>query len=253
MLQIGVTIHHGQVEFLPKLRGIRTFSTLNWANVGLLQTDDSILSGSGCRTSPSAGGIRLGSRQGGPAASVGKGLRSWRPRPQICLAAGQPVLCRPTALQWPSGILPASIFCSWPVSDRICVLFCRIGQLMAGMRDLFPDNAHRCLQVLPALVQQVNVGGIFDVSRRHRCIQNQLPTVLFLAVFLLFGRIGVYFPFAAGTGGSFPSSVSSFQSTFRCFSGHFPVQTYSLIFATSSTGNRLRKCTIIDGSNNGSG
>lgn len=47
MLQIGVAVYYGQVKFLPKLRGIRTFSTLNWADVGLLQTDDPILAGVG--------------------------------------------------------------------------------------------------------------------------------------------------------------------------------------------------------------
>ena len=47
LLQIGVTVHYGQVKFLPKFCGIRTFSTLNWADVGLLQTDDPILAGVG--------------------------------------------------------------------------------------------------------------------------------------------------------------------------------------------------------------
>ena len=70
---------------------------------------------------------------------------------------------------------------------------CRIGQFMAGMRNLFPENVHRRFQVPPALVQQINVGGILDVGRRHRCIQNQLPPVLFPAALLLFGRIGVCF------------------------------------------------------------
>ena len=88
-----------------------------------------------------------------------------------------------------------------------------------------------------------------------------LPRFFFLRVFFFLDVFGFAFPLCVDAldpvsppaqGGSSPSSGSSFRSTFRCSSGHFPVQIYSLIFATSSTENRLRKCTIIDGSNSGS-
>lgn len=47
--------------------------------------------------------------------------------------------------------------------------------------DFRPENANGCFQVLPGAVQEIDVGGILDVSRRDGCVQNE-----FSAVFLLF-------------------------------------------------------------------
>ncbi len=74
-------------------------------------------------------------------------------------------------------------------------LFCRIRQLMAGMGYVRPENVHRCFQVFPAPVEQVDVCGILDVGGGHRGVQDQFAAVLLPARFLLFGRVRACFPF----------------------------------------------------------
>lgn len=42
LLKIGVAIYHGQMQLLPEFRWVGPFSSLNWANMRLLQTNDPI-------------------------------------------------------------------------------------------------------------------------------------------------------------------------------------------------------------------
>ena len=76
---------------------------------------------------------------------------------------------------------------------------------MAGVGYVRPENVHRCFQVLPAPVEQVDVCGILDVGGGHRGVQDQLAAVFLSARFLLFGRVRVSFPFLP-----------------RCFGADFP-------------------------------
>ena len=82
---------------------------------------------------------------------------------------------RPAAVR--SG--PFLAFCQFQIG--LSGLFCRIRQLMAGVGYVRPENVHRCFQVLPAPVEQVDVCGILDVGGGHRGVQDQLTAVLFPA------------------------------------------------------------------------
>ncbi len=46
-----------------------------------------------------------------------------------------------------------------------------------------PENANGRFQVLPGVVQKVDVGGILDVSRCDGCIQNEFSAVFLLLLF----------------------------------------------------------------------
>ena len=119
----------------------------------------------------------------------------------------------------------------------------------------------RCARLL--FSRSMSVGYLMSAGATVAS-SGSFPRFFFRHPFFFFDVFAFAFPFCldaldprsssplCGAGGSFSSSSLSFRFTFLCPSGHFPVQTYSLIFATSSTGNHLRKCTIMDGSNNGS-
>ena len=59
------------------------------------------------------------------------------------------------------------------------------------MGNLGPVQIDCGFQMLPALVQKINVRGKLDVRRSHRGVHDQLPVILLPALFLLLGGVGI--------------------------------------------------------------
>ena len=87
-------------------------------------------------------------------------------------------LCRPTL-----G------FCN--VQIGLTGFLCRIRQLVTRVGNVRPVETDRGFQMLPALVQKVNVRGELDIRRGYRGVHDQLPVVLLSALFLLLGGVRV--------------------------------------------------------------
>lgn len=184
----------------------------------------------------------------------------------ILPVALQPAQYTEAGLQWQLCISSLSTFCFLPGKDRIFLLLSGNRAAYGPCVVFFPKNVHGGFQMFTGFVQQVNVGWVLDISRSHGGIHYELTPIFLLLLFLfqlLFGGVPALF----ATLGRLPLYIcdrrigkivlwvlvlQSLRSTFRCCSGHTPVQRYSLILATSSTGKRLRKCTIMEESNKGS-
>ena len=196
LLQINVAIHHGKVQFLPKFRRVGTLAPLDRPDMGLLQTDDPILAFVGAIVVHL---FLLAVHNGDHIQAV--------PQP-----AGVQGACagnkRLIFFQLPGGLLdivqlltngfPAlglgPLLAFGQLQIGLPGLFRGIWQLVAGMRHLFPQNVVCRFQMLPALVQQLDVRRIFDVSWGHRGVQKQFSSVLFPSFLFPLGRVFVCFP-----------------------------------------------------------
>lgn len=107
----------------------------------------------------------------------------------------QPFSCQCNILQLLPDVLlqqfrrPTLGFCN--IQIGFPRFFPRIWQLMAGMRNLEPMIIDCHFQMLPALVQKLNVCGEFGVCRLNRCVHDKLSVILLYVLFVLLGGVRV--------------------------------------------------------------
>ena len=200
LLQKGVTIYHRKVQFLPKFCGVGTFPTLDWSDMGLFQANDPILAGMGV-VIVHFFLLAVNHRDYGKTVSepAGKQFLVIRNHGRVFLQlAGRQL----DVTQLLADHLAA--FCLGPflafgqLQIGFPGLLYGIRQFVAVMRHALPEFVHRRLQMLPALVEQVDVRRILDVCGSHRGVQKQFSPILFPACLFLPGCVPVRFPFLFG-------------------------------------------------------